>query len=106
LRDPLLPEEVLAAADDRVRQRMRNSGEQWLIEADDERLGPAFRRYLLFARWPELLGDDAPELDAERRLYNTYYWLKRLAPVHGRARVRRRHGTAGIPAAGVPRCGG
>ena len=34
---------------------MRNSGEQWLIEADD-----------------------APELDAERRLYNTYYWLKRL----------------------------
>jgi hypothetical protein len=80
--DPLVAEAILAGTDDQVRQRIKASGEQYALDVDDERYGHAFCRYLLFARWPELLHGHVPELDADQAHYNAYYWFHRFAHLY------------------------
>jgi hypothetical protein len=82
MRDPLVAETILAAKDEQIRQRIRDSGQRHGNDVDHQRYGQALRRFLLFSQWPELLHGEVPDLDAETLLYNSYYWLKRFSKLY------------------------
>lgn len=63
-----------AALDTELRLRCAPLQAQFRIDFEDPTYGPAFRRYLLLSRWPELLSGRAPLTEAAR-FYNTYYWF-------------------------------
>jgi hypothetical protein len=70
----LVPTRELAPHEPEVRQRA--AAVDGPVDLHDPRYGAAFTRYLLFSRWPELLGRELPP---DRLLYNRYYWLVRAA---------------------------
>ena len=45
--------------------------------------GRAFRRHLLFSRWPSLLGTAGLRLSKAELLYNSYYWMLEFAKLRG-----------------------
>lgn len=72
--DRWIAEAEWAALDAELRLRCAPLQPQFRIDFDDAAYGPAFRRYPLLSRWPELLNGRAPLTEAAR-FYNTYYWF-------------------------------
>lgn len=83
----LISEAVLRSTDKELRARMQKVKGKYAVDAEDEVYGAAFRYFLLFDRWPDLLVGVVSELTALTCFYNKYYWFlqfKRLwALKHG-----------------------
>src|SRR5262249_42007988 len=74
----LISEVVLRTKDKELRTRIGEVKSEYAIDAEDEGYGAAFRYFLLFHRWPELIEEVVSELTGLARFYNSYYWLLRL----------------------------
>lgn len=85
MHDPILAESALQPLDDELRRRIGESSPPYDADPDDPSYGAAFRRHLLFLRWPELLEAVAPGLDDLDRFYNTYYWVLKFSKLHQKA---------------------
>jgi hypothetical protein len=78
----LVPENALAGLDEAVKGLLVSGGEAYSVDQDDELYGAAFRRHLLFSRWPSLLTEAGFYLSKEELLYNSYYWMLKFAKLH------------------------
>lgn len=78
----LVPENALEGLDEAVSRLLVSGGEAYSVDQDDELYGAAFRRHLLFARWPFLLTEAGFHLSKEELLYNSYYWMLKFAKLH------------------------
>ena len=81
--DVLIPEQVLAEVDQDLKRVLASSGETFAVDPDNAGYGAAFRRHLLFSRWPSLLEGVGVNPTAEELLYNSYYWILKFSKLYG-----------------------
>jgi hypothetical protein len=82
MEDFLIPESILASKDQELKRLINSSDTAYAVNSDDERYGTAFRRYLLFSRWPALLENDMGTLTLQTMLYNQYYWMLKFSKLY------------------------
>ena len=76
VRSLLVSEESLAALDGKIEGQINSLSEMDPIDPHDATYGTAYRRYLLFSRWPELVEEGLNDLAI---FCNTYYWFLRFS---------------------------
>ncbi|WP_406700713.1 hypothetical protein V5E97_18135 [Singulisphaera sp. Ch08] len=92
MNEVLIPDQALVSLDQDLDVMLSSIGGEIVIDPNDPEYGVAFRRYLLFSRWPSLLERGELHATAEELLYNSYYWMLKFSKLH-----ERKHGyDAGI----------
>lgn len=76
--DVILPDETLAPVSGELEQRVRASSEEYGVSPLAAGYGESMQRYLLFSKWPDLLGRIGVEATPAVIFYNRYFWFRRF----------------------------
>lgn len=82
MNEVLMSDRALVDLDPDIAAMISSIKDHIAINYNDPEYGLAFRRYLLFSRWPYLLEKVGLRATNEEILYNSYYWMLKFSKLY------------------------